>query len=173
MRFNLEEIDTPIGLLYVVTDGPRLHAVEFGDEKERLHRLLTKHYQTYSLTSLQQTSDAALRLRDYFDGDLTTIESIETFTNGTAFQKTVWSKLRTIPLGLTVSYGWIAKQIGQPTARRAVGLANSLNPISIVVPCHRVIGSNQKLTGYAGGLDRKQWLLEHEMALTSMLPLAV
>jgi methylated-DNA-[protein]-cysteine S-methyltransferase len=83
-------------------------------------------------------------------------------TGGTPFQRRVWSALREIPVGRTVSYGALAQQLGQPSAARAVGLANGRNPIGIVVPCHRVIGSNAALTGYAGGLARKRWLLEHE-----------
>jgi methylated-DNA-[protein]-cysteine S-methyltransferase len=81
---------------------------------------------------------------------------------GTEFQQQVWQMLQTIPLGTTISYGELATKIGKPTAARAVGMANSLNPVAIVVPCHRVIGAKAKLTGYAGGIDRKQWLLQHE-----------
>ncbi|MBW7935431.1 MAG: methylated-DNA--[protein]-cysteine S-methyltransferase, partial [Gemmatimonadaceae bacterium] len=84
---------------------------------------------------------------------------------GTAFQQRVWKALREVPFGKTASYGDIARRIGNPKGVRAVGLANGRNPISIVVPCHRVIGSDGSLTGYGGGLDRKQWLLRHEGAL--------
>jgi len=84
---------------------------------------------------------------------------------GTEFQRTVWSALRTIPVGATRTYGQLAASIGRPTAPRAVGLANGRNPVAIVIPCHRVIGSNAALTGYGGGLPRKQWLLRHEGAL--------
>jgi methylated-DNA-[protein]-cysteine S-methyltransferase len=83
-------------------------------------------------------------------------------TNGTDFQKSVWHALRAIPAGQTVTYGELARRLGQPTAMRAVGLANGANPIGIVVPCHRVVGANGTLTGYAGGLERKRWLLAHE-----------
>lgn len=83
---------------------------------------------------------------------------------GTAFQKQVWEQLRHIPYGETVSYGILARQVGVPTASRAVGAANGRNPIAIVVPCHRVIATNGRLTGYAGGIDRKHWLLQHEQA---------
>jgi methylated-DNA-[protein]-cysteine S-methyltransferase len=85
--------------------------------------------------------------------------------SGTAFQKQVWQLLQTIPYGQTCSYGDLADRLGQPTASRAVGMANGRNPISIVVPCHRVIARNGKLTGYAAGLDRKSWLLSHEGAM--------
>src|SRR5258708_3876411 len=89
---------------------------------------------------------------------------------GTRFQQRVWKALRTIPVGRTDTYGHIAEQIGQPTASRAVGLANGQNPISLVIPCHRVIGTNGKLTGYGGGLDRKRWLLDHELRAHNARP---
>jgi methylated-DNA-[protein]-cysteine S-methyltransferase len=105
---------------------------------------------------------AARALLAYFDGDLDAIADLPTATNGTAFQRAVWSALRRIPAGRTVSYGMLATQIGRPKAIRAVGLANGANPIAIVVPCHRVIGADTSLTGYGGGLHRKRWLLAHE-----------
>ena len=83
---------------------------------------------------------------------------------GTPFQKTVWRALREIPCGQAISYSELARRIGRPAAVRAVGLANGLNPISVIVPCHRVIGANGTLTGYGGGLERKRWLLSHEGA---------
>ena len=85
-------------------------------------------------------------------------------TAGTAFQRTVWAMLTQIPPSVTWSYGELARRLGRPQASRAVGLANGANPIGIVVPCHRVIGSTGKLTGYGGGLHRKRWLLDHEQA---------
>lgn len=90
---------------------------------------------------------------------------------GTPFQRTVWAALREIPYGETVSYGYLAARIGRPTASRAVGLANGKNPISIIVPCHRVVGSTGSLTGYGGGLQRKQHLLEFERHVTERLPI--
>jgi methylated-DNA-[protein]-cysteine S-methyltransferase len=102
------------------------------------------------------------RLAAYFAGDLFAVDAIETRTGGTPFQRAVWSALRPIPPGTTVSYGELARAIGRPAASRAVGAANGANPIAIVVPCHRVIGANRTLTGYGGGLARKAWLLEHE-----------
>ena len=103
------------------------------------------------------------QLAAYFAGDLVEFD-LATTASGTAFQQRVWAALREIPYGATVSYGELATAIGQPTAVRAVGLASGRNPISIVVPCHRVIGSNGTLTGYGGGLERKRWLLAHEGA---------
>jgi methylated-DNA-[protein]-cysteine S-methyltransferase len=89
--------------------------------------------------------------------------------NGTPFQKNVWQALRRIPAGTTISYAELAKRIGEPAAVRAVGTANGANPVAVIVPCHRVIGSNGRLIGYGGGLDRKQWLLQHEGVVSPKL----
>ena len=101
------------------------------------------------------------QLQAYFAGELRDFE-LPLAAEGTPFQQRVWRALCDIPYGETISYGELARRIGQPTASRAVGLANGQNPISIVVPCHRVIGANGSLTGYGGGLARKRWLLAHE-----------
>ena len=103
-------------------------------------------------------------LRAYFAGTLQSFESLRLAPRGSAFMQRVWQALREIPFGETTSYGELAREIGHPSAARAVGLANGRNPISIIVPCHRVIGADGSLTGYAGGLSRKRWLLEHEQA---------
>ena len=110
----------------------------------------------------QTTLIVKRKLADYFSGNLTSLDDIPVRTEGTVFQRKVWSELRRIPAGTTLSYGQLAKRIDQPTASRAVGLANGSNPVAIVVPCHRVIGSTGALTGYGGGLERKRWLLHHE-----------
>jgi methylated-DNA-[protein]-cysteine S-methyltransferase len=101
-------------------------------------------------------------LRAYFDGDLAAIDRLKVATGGTDFQKSVWKALRQIACGETMTYSMLAQRIGRPTAVRAVGNANGDNPISVVVPCHRVIGTNGSLTGYGGGIERKHWLLAHE-----------
>ena len=102
------------------------------------------------------------KITRYFAGELDAIDRIPVETGGTAFQREVWRALREIPCGTTTSYGALAKRIGRPAAVRAVGLANGANPVAVVVPCHRVIGSNGSLTGYGGGMERKRWLLDHE-----------
>jgi methylated-DNA-[protein]-cysteine S-methyltransferase len=107
-------------------------------------------------------ADARTQLAEYFAGARTSFDLALDLSSGTPFQQRVWTALLTIPHGETVSYGEIARRIGQPKAVRAVGLANGRNPICIVVPCHRVIGANGALTGYGGGLDRKQALLTLE-----------
>ncbi len=108
---------------------------------------------------------AARQLEAYFAGDLTSFD-LPLSTEGTSFQQTVWTSLREIPYGETISYGELARRIGQPSASRAVGLANGRNPVSIVVPCHRVVGANGSLTGYGGGLDRKRYLLALEQRVS-------
>ena len=113
--------------------------------------------------------DAVEQLEGYFAGDRTEFE-LQLELVGTAFQRKVWAALLTIPYGETRSYGEIARQIGSPGAFRAVGLANGHNPIGIIVPCHRVIGSNGSLTGYGGGIDRKRTLLEFEKSRVSPVP---
>jgi len=102
------------------------------------------------------------KLTAYFEGDLSIINTLPTATAGTPFQREVWQALRNIPCGQVMHYGQLAEQLGRAGAARAVGAANGSNPVSIVVPCHRVIGRNGTLTGYAGGVQRKEWLLRHE-----------
>ncbi|MGH7032499.1 MAG: methylated-DNA--[protein]-cysteine S-methyltransferase [Stellaceae bacterium] len=164
-NFSLERLMTPTGAMFVVSDDQqRLRVVEWEDHTARMERLLRRHYgaDAIRLVETARPSVARRALEAYFDGDLDAVAGLPTATNGTAFQRKVWDALRQIPMGQTISYGTLAVQIGQPTAMRAVGLANGANPIAIVVPCHRVIGANASLTGYGGGLERKRWLLAHE-----------
>ena len=164
-RFFVEHVETPTGRMRLVSDdAQRLRAVDWDDCETRMQDLLRRHYgpNAVTLREASQPSHAAHALTAYFDGDLDAIADLPTETNGTSFQRTVWSALRQIPAGNTVTYGMIAAKIGQPKAVRAVGLANGANPIAIVVPCHRVVGANASLTGYGGGLHRKRWLLAHE-----------
>ncbi|WP_371744667.1 methylated-DNA--[protein]-cysteine S-methyltransferase [Nordella sp. HKS 07] len=101
-------------------------------------------------------------LRAYYAGDIGAVDELATEGGGTPFQERVWAELRRIPVGTTISYGELAVRLGDKKATRAVGLANGRNPISVVVPCHRVIGADGSLTGYGGGVPRKKWLLAHE-----------
>jgi methylated-DNA-[protein]-cysteine S-methyltransferase len=105
--------------------------------------------------------DVADQLDAYFAGELTSFD-LEMNMLGTPFQQKVWSRLCEIPYGETISYGELARRVGNPRASRAVGLANGRNPVALIVPCHRVIGADGSLTGYGGGLERKTWLLDHE-----------
>ena len=160
-----ETLVTPIGTLVMASDEQeQLRAVDWLDFEDRMRRLLARHYGSQGVVvtpALNSTCHAAA-LSAYFEGHLRAIDSLLTVAAGTPFQTRVWNALREIPVGRTVSYADLARRIGQPAAVRAVGLANGANPISIVVPCHRVIGADGSLTGYGGGLDRKRWLLNHE-----------
>ena len=129
-----------------------------------MHRLLRLHYGKDGFVLDEGPAPAAIRsaLDAYFRGDLSAIEPLSVATAGTPFQREVWAALRAVPAGETLSYGALAKKIARPAAVRAVGLANGANPIGVVVPCHRVIGADSSLTGYAGGVERKRWLLTHE-----------
>lgn len=160
----LERIATPIGTMLVLTDEEnRLRALDWDDYENRLNRLLRLHYGTnFAISEARHPSPARRALDAYFACELTAIDALTVETAGTPFQRAVWAALRNIPAGNTVSYGTLAAAIGRPKAVRAVGAANGANPIGIVVPCHRVIGANAALTGYGGGLRRKQWLLRHE-----------
>ncbi|AKT50425.1 methylated-DNA--[protein]-cysteine S-methyltransferase [Arsenicicoccus sp. oral taxon 190] len=150
-------IDSPVGPLTAVADDEALIAIYF--ERHGRAPAVTEHG--------ERTDDhpvlAAARdqLADYFAGRRTGFD-LPLAPRGDAFQQRVWAQLREIPYGQTRSYGQLARALGQPGAAQAVGNANGANPLSIVVPCHRVIGSDGSLTGYAGGLERKRWLLAHE-----------
>ena len=160
-----ERLDTPVGEVVLLTDAASaVRAVDYADYDARMRRLLDRHYgkQGWTIAPIAEPSHAAGQLRAYFSGDLTALDGLTVETGGTAFQRSVWGALRKLPTGATTSYGELAHSIGRPSAMRAAGLANGANPVAIVVPCHRVIGKSGALTGYAGGLERKRWLLQHE-----------
>ena len=164
----IDRMTTPIGELVIIADEKgRLRAVDWSDHEPRMLQLLARHCGKggYSLTRRRDPGGLSTALRAYFKGDLRAIDKLPAETLGTEFQRAVWQQLRRIPCGKTISYRDLAGRIGKPKAMRAVGLANGSNPISIVVPCHRVIGADGSLTGYGGGMHRKQWLLEHEGAI--------
>jgi methylated-DNA-[protein]-cysteine S-methyltransferase len=161
--FNLDRLETPIGTALLVTDADgALCALEWEDYELRLRQLLRLQHGATVLQNARAPRDTRAALTGYFAGDLDRLSGIEWRVAGTPFQRKVWTALRTIPVGTTTSYGALAAQLDMPSAVRAVGHANGSNPISVVVPCHRVIGANGSLTGYGGGLPRKRWLLEHE-----------
>jgi len=160
-----ERFETPTGRMLLITDEHGwVHALDWEDQRERTQRLLGRYYRHVTLAMREANGESAAKraLLAYFKGRLEAIATLRVATSGTDFQNQVWTALRRIPSGQTVSYGALAKEIGRPAAVRAVGLANGSNPIAIVVPCHRVIGANASLTGYGGGLERKRWLLAHE-----------
>ncbi len=164
-RLRLDRLATPIGEALIVTDDTgTLRAFDWADREADMMRLLRLHYGTVVLEPGAAPAHLLRKLRRYFDGDLGSLAGIEWRTGGTAFQRAVWHALTTIAPGETRSYGALAAKLGCPRSVRAVGTANGSNPISVVVPCHRVIGADGSLTGYGGGLDRKRWLLRHEGA---------
>jgi methylated-DNA-[protein]-cysteine S-methyltransferase len=165
LRLFIDRMMTPIGELILLSDEfGSLRAVDWTDYEQRMRRLLARHYRATHVTMEPRRDPFGLTsmLESYFGGDLKCLQSIPVSTGGTVFQQSVWQSLRSIPAGETTSYGNLAKRLGRPAAVRAVGLANGANPVGIVVPCHRVIGADGSLTGYGGGLQRKQWLLDHE-----------
>ncbi|GLV58506.1 methylated-DNA--protein-cysteine methyltransferase [Dictyobacter sp. S3.2.2.5] len=160
-----DTIDSPIGTIVLVVDGEQLCSLDYTDYESRMMTLLRKRYGEFQLTRASDPCGFSSQLRAYFAGDYRCLDAIPVNTGGTAFQQQVWSALRAIPAGTTTTYGQLAARLGRPTASRAVGAANALNPIAIVLPCHRIIGANASLTGYAGGLQRKHWLLQHEQGI--------
>jgi O-6-methylguanine DNA methyltransferase len=163
MRLLLDRYDASISPILIVTDAEgNLRALQFADDNERMQRLLRTQNGDYELSDGAAPPSIIRALDAYFEGDLVALDDVPVATGGTPFQREVWRALRAIPAGKTSSYGQLAAQLGRPTATRAVGAANGANPISIVVPCHRVIGASGALTGYGGGLLRKRWLLDHE-----------
>lgn len=164
--FALDRVRTPIGALLIVSDdGGNLRAAEFHDFEERLHRSLrlnTARHGGYTLRKSRAPASVRERIEAYFAGDLGAIDGIEVLTFGTPFQQKVWRALRRIAPGKTLTYGALAQRIGEVRAIRAVGAANGANPVSVIVPCHRLIGANGSLIRYGGGIHRKHWLLRHE-----------
>lgn len=153
----VKEVDSPVGTLKLVASDTGLAAILWPNDDPARVRLGAPIEDDAHPVLLE----AERQLREYFEGHRKTFDLKLDF-NGTEFQRKVWSALLTIPYGETRSYAQIARQIGRPDAVRAVGAANGKNPISIVAPCHRVIGSSGQLTGFAGGLEAKAFLLAHE-----------
>src|SRR5579864_2326004 len=167
LELLIDRLPTPIGELIVVADGEgRLRTIDWTDHEVRMRRLLDRQYGKgrYILEPGRDPGGLTSAMRRYFKGDNSVLDRLPVETAGTPFQKSVWRALRKIKCGTTISYAELARRVGRPKAVRAVGLANGQNPVSIVVPCHRVIGSDGSLTGYGGGLERKKWLLQHEGA---------
>jgi len=149
----IEYMDSPVGEIEITASDTGICGVAFVTK--------SKLSTDANHRSNQWTQSCRLQLNDYFSGSRKSFDLVLE-QHGTPFQKQVWQALLTIPFGQLASYRDMAQLINNPKAVRAVGAANGKNPISIIVPCHRVIGSNGTLTGYAGGLERKQWLLQHE-----------
>ncbi|TNE35928.1 MAG: methylated-DNA--[protein]-cysteine S-methyltransferase [Alphaproteobacteria bacterium] len=157
-----QTLKTPVCPLAFAWNRTGLVAVSFDEKPSHLRAHVERH--GLGAFSERATSGSAYEtafLR-YFDGDLNAFDKIQVAPVGTAFNMAVWAALQEIPCGQTRTYGELAEGLGNKGAARAVGLACNRNPIAIVIPCHRVVGSSGKLTGFAGGLDVKAWLLTHE-----------
>lgn len=149
-----DTMPSPIGDLTLISDGTALTGLYINQGEPIVGRSL-------AIRDKKLLQHPREQLQRYFEGDLRAFD-LPVAVGGTPFQRRVWRALCAIAYGETISYGELARRIGQPRASRAVGFANSRNPISIVVPCHRVLGADGSLTGYSGGLERKRWLLAHE-----------
>ncbi len=170
---TLDRIETPVGMVLLVSDADgAVRALDFADYEARMMRLLDRHAPDADLVEGRAPDAVRAAVEAYFAGDVAALDGLAIRTGGTAFQREVWAALRAIPPGETRTYGQQASAIGRPKAVRAVGLANGQNPIAVIVPCHRVIGANGALTGYAGGVERKKWLLAHETAVSPVRRMA-
>jgi O-6-methylguanine DNA methyltransferase len=164
MKLLRRTFDTPVGPMMALASDEALCALEFS-KPGRMTRLDARLGRFFAPFEIEDGSNAVIArtvewLDRYFAGERPEDPPLD--MRGAAFELKVWAALRQVPFGQTVSYGEIARKVGAPDASRAVGMANGANPIAIIVPCHRVIGSNGKLTGYGGGLDKKKWLIAHE-----------
>ena len=167
MRLSRAIIATPLGDMLALASDAGLCALEFTGPRKRMTRLDARLARWFPPHEIADSEAPVLKrtrrwLDAYFAGSGADISDLPLDMRGAEFEKQVWAALCRIPAGETTSYGAIARDLGAPAASRAVGAANGANPIAIIVPCHRVIGSTGSLTGYGGGLKRKQWLLDHE-----------
>lgn len=157
-----DRIETPAGTLVVAARAGTIVACGFEDHWDGLRARVAGRFPGEEW--IEEPSTASAAVARYVGGDLSALDDLPVDTGGTEFQRSVWAALRTIPLGQTWSYGQLAAAVGRGGAMRAVGSANGANPVSVVIPCHRVVRSDGSLGGYGGGLDRKAWLLSHEGA---------
>jgi len=159
---EFDRVPSKIGEILLVSDRASLVALDYAGYEARMQALLTKRYGRFRLVDRPDPLGASARVRAYLNGDFAAFDDLPVSTGGTDFQEQCWRALRAIPVGTVTTYGALAAGLGRPQASRAVGYANSLNPVAIILACHRVVGHDRDLTGYAGGLDRKRWLLAHE-----------
>ena len=152
----------PFAEILIAVDNGKLAALDFNGYEARMQRLLSKRYEAVKFTKKSNPCGFSACLRAYLAGELDALDAIPVDTGGTEFQRAAWQALRTIPAGSTATYAEQAARIGRPKAVRAIGAANGQNPIAIVLPCHRVVGADGSMTGYAGGVATKEWLLRHE-----------
>lgn len=164
MKIVLTKMDTPVGKLQLAEKDGKLVALKLASFDRPFERAM-KRFAGAEIVEGDGTSDAAKKLRRYFDGDIGALDEIESDPGGTPFQAAVWEALRKIPAGKTLAYSEVAAMAGAEHAVRAAGTAVGSNPIGIVIPCHRVIHLNGDISGYGGGDEMKRWLLAHEGAI--------
>ena len=168
---DYDEFESPIGRILFASNGEGICALDYAGYESRMESLIKRRLGAFEFRRNSDPYQLKQRLQDYFENDLRALDRMPVSLGGTAFHQQVWTALRKIPAGATETYGKLASRLGRPDAARAVGHANSLNPVAIIVPCHRVIGASSALTGYAGGLKRKEWLLRHEKFQGTLLPI--
>jgi len=159
---ELGSVATPLGGARFARRHGHLLALAFEEHWPAVERALARRLGAFAAVEAQSAGEIGARLDAYFAGELASLDALDVELVGTPFQCALWRRLRAIPPGATTSYGALARELGRPSAARAVGAANGANPLWLVVPCHRALGANGALTGYAGGIERKRWLLAHE-----------
>ena len=170
VHLEMAECECEAGDLTLVVRDRRLCGLVFSDHWHWLDHWLARRFGEVKIARTKDPAQVITQMRAYLRGDLDALDAIEVDTGGTEFQQQVWTMLRKMAKpGKTITYGELARAVGAPNASRAVGAANGQNPISIVIPCHRVIGSTGALTGYGGGMPRKEWLLAHEGARPAVM----
>ena len=169
MPLRFARVATPIGPMVLYVHGERVCGLAFEDCAAGLKKTLVRRFGGEIVEEETDPTGVASRLHAYFCGDLGALDPVEIDPGGTEFEQRVWITLRLVPAGSTISYSRLAEAVARPSAARSVGSANARNPVAIIVPCHRVVGADGALTGYAGGLERKRWLLRHEGALARAL----
>ena len=162
---TMTRFPSPLGEIHAVLADGKLCEMDFSHIWAVKRKRLERRFGALELVDAINPDGLADKLSAYFAGDLRAVDDIEVDPGGTAFQRKVWRELRAIPAGDTLSYGEFARRIGHANAPRAVGAANGRNPVAIVIPCHRLVGADGALTGYASGIEYKRWLLQHEGAL--------
>jgi methylated-DNA-[protein]-cysteine S-methyltransferase len=161
--FSVDRLETPIGTALIVADADGvLRAFDWEDHVSRIRDLLRLQYGPVELKEARAPKAIRSALSGYFKGDLAALGTVAWRIAGTPFQQKVWNALPKIRAGTTMTYGALAARLGSPKAMRAVGHANGSNPISVVIPCHRLIAADGSLVKYGSGLERKRWLLRHE-----------
>jgi len=168
----VDHVRSPLGALTIVAADDALCALAFPVARSRMLARIRSRFPGVVLKRRRDPNGYATRVHEYFSGDLNALNGITVDCGGTSFEEQVWKALRTISPGTTMTYRRLAEIVRRPRAVRAVGLANARNPVCLIIPCHRIIGSDGHLSGYGGGLWRKRWLLGHEGATSSFLSLS-